>query len=64
MKFFMNRYYNRDIFMEFYDVYEKVRYYNLFSLKQKGFVSNINYYLKSKCDSLLENMDSPKDIVI
>ena len=64
MKFFMNRYYNRDIFMEFYDVYEKVRYYNLFSLKQKGFVSNINYYLKSKCDSLLENMDSPKDIII
>lgn len=64
MRFFMNRYYNRDIFKEFYDIYENVRYFNMYPMKQKSVVSNINYYLKNKCDSLLEVMDSPKDIIV
>lgn len=63
-RFIMDKRFNRDIFDRFMDNYISIRYYNDFEPKYKGFVSNINYYMKDKASLLLEEYDSKYTDVI
>lgn len=64
MKYFMGKYYDKEICLTIMDVYEKVRYYQMFEEKQKSNLANIRYYLKDTCSKLLNDCTQIDKIIV
>ena len=57
-KYFVSKHFN-----ELFDVYKKVRYYDVFEIKKNSFKENVSYYLDKKVLDTI-NMEDKMELLI